>query len=61
VVEATRQGQQVRQGTDLMLPSGNAACICVAQGLGLGLGLGRSMRTLQRELDGEGLSFTGLL
>ncbi|MEQ6435480.1 AraC family transcriptional regulator [Comamonas sp. w2-DMI] len=61
VVETTLKGkqastgQQVRKAIYLMLPSGNATCLCVAQGLG------RSMRTLQRELDGEGLSFTGLL
>lgn len=61
VVETTLKGrqasigQQVRKAIYFMLPSGNATCACVAQGLG------RSMRTLQRELDGEGLSFTGLL
>jgi AraC-like DNA-binding protein len=61
MVDTTQQGrqasvgQQVRKAIYLMLPSGNATCICVAQGLG------RSVRTLQRELDGEGLSFTGLL
>ena len=48
-------GQRVRRAIYLMLPSGNATCASVAQGLG------RSMRTLQRELDGEGLSFTALL
>lgn len=48
-------GQQVRKAIYLMLPSGNATCASVAQGLG------RSVRTLQRELDGEGLSFTTLL
>jgi AraC-like DNA-binding protein len=45
----------VRKAIYLMLPSGNAACTCIAQGLG------RSVRTLQRELDSEGLSFTDLL
>ena len=48
-------GQRVRKAIYLLLSSGNATCACVAQGLGL------SVRTLQRELDGEGLSFTGLL
>lgn len=61
VVETTQQGRQasmgqrVRKAIYLMLPSGNATCICVAQGLG------RSVRTLQRELDEEDLSFTDLL
>ena len=61
VVETTQQGRQasvaqrVRKAIYLMLPSGNATCICVAQGLG------RSVRTLQRELDGEGANFTDLL
>ncbi|HVR52013.1 MAG TPA: AraC family transcriptional regulator [Pseudorhodoferax sp.] len=52
--EATT-GQQVRKAIYLMLPTGNATCACVAQGLG------RSIRTLQRELDEEGLSFSVLL
>ena len=61
IVDTTQQGRQasiaqrVRKAIYLMLPSGNATCICVAQGLG------RSVRTLQRELDGEGFSFTDLL
>ena len=61
VVDTTQQGRQasvaqrVRKAIYLMLPSGNATCICVAQGLG------RSVRTLQRELDGEGANFTDLL
>ena len=61
VVETTQQGRQasvaqrVRKAIYLMLPSGNATCICVAQGLG------RSVRTLQRELNGEGANFTDLL
>lgn len=38
-----------------MLPSGNATCICVAQGLGAAYG------PCSASLDGEGLSFTGLL
>lgn len=48
-------GQQVRRAIYLLLPSGRATCAGVAQGLG------RSMRTLQRALDAEGLSFTSLL
>ncbi|GAA3996924.1 AraC family transcriptional regulator [Comamonas faecalis] len=48
-------GQQARKAIYLMLPLGNATCASVAQALG------RSVRTLQRELDGEGLSFTDLL
>ncbi|KWI51378.1 AraC family transcriptional regulator [Burkholderia pseudomultivorans] len=48
-------GQQVRRAIYLLLPSGRATCAGVAQGLG------RSMRTLQRALDAEGLSFTTLL
>ena len=47
--------QRVRKAIYLMLPSKNATSICVAQGLG------RSVRTLQRELDAEGQSFTNLL
>lgn len=48
-------GQQVRRAIYLLLPSGRATCAGVAQGLG------RSVRTLQRALDAEGLSFTALL
>jgi AraC-like DNA-binding protein len=48
-------GQQVRRAIYLLLPSGRATCAGVAQGLG------RSVRTLQRSLDAEGLSFTALL
>lgn len=48
-------GEQVRKAIHAMLPSGGATCKSVAQGLG------RSVRTLQRELDAEGLSFTDLL
>ena len=61
VVDTSQQGRQasvaqrVRKAIYLMLPSGSATCICVAQGLG------RSVRTLQRELSEEGLSFTDLL
>lgn len=45
----------VRKAIYLMLPSGRASSDCVAQGLGL------SVRTLQRQLDEAGVSFTGLL
>lgn len=48
-------GQRVRKAIYLMLPSGNATSICVAQGLGC------SLRTLQRELEAEGLYFTEVL
>lgn len=47
--------QHVRKAIYMMLPSGTATCICIAQGLG------RSVRTLQRELSEEGLSFSDLL
>jgi len=52
---AATTGEQVRKAIYLMLPSGGATCKSVAQGLG------RSVRTLQRELDAEGLNFTQLL
>ncbi|MEG0053888.1 MAG: AraC family transcriptional regulator [Comamonas sp.] len=61
MVDTTQQGRQVtvaqrvRKAIYLMLPSGSATCTCVAQGLG------RSVRTLQRELDSEGVSFSDLL
>lgn len=55
VQRATCVGQQARKVIHLLLPSGNATCAGVAQGMG------RSMRTLQRELDREGLSFSDLL
>ena len=61
MVDTTQQGRQasiaqlVRKAIYLMLPSGNATCTSVAQGLG------RSVRTLQRELDSEGVSFSDLL
>ena len=48
-------GREVRRAVYLMLPSGRATCESVAQSLG------RSLRTLQRELDEEGTSFTALL
>ena len=52
---AASVGQQARKAIYLLLPSGHASCASVAQGMG------RSMRTLQRELDREGLSFSDLL
>jgi len=45
----------VRRAIYLMLPSGRADSACVAQGLGL------SVRTMQRQLDEAGTSFTDLL
>ena len=47
--------QEVRKAIYLMLPTGRATCKSVASGLGI------SMRTLQRELDGSGLTFKGLI
>lgn len=46
---------EVRRAIYLMLPSGRATCALVAESLG------RSLRTMQRELDEEGASFTALL
>ena len=51
----TSTEREVRRAIYLMLPSGRATCEWVANGLN------RSMRTLQRELDSEGTSFTALL
>jgi len=45
----------VRKAIYLMLPSGRASSYCVAQGLGL------SVRTMQRQLDEAGVSFTTLV
>ncbi|CAN7721380.1 AraC family transcriptional regulator [Variovorax sp. LjRoot130] len=47
--------QEVRKAIYLMLPTGRATCKSVASGLGI------SMRTLQRELDGCGLTFKALI
>jgi AraC-like DNA-binding protein len=47
--------QEVRKAIYLMLPTGRATCKSVAQGLG------KSMRTLQRELDGRKLTFKLLI
>lgn len=46
---------EVRKAIYLMLPIGRASSDCVAQGLGL------SVRTMQRQLDEAGQSFTTLL
>lgn len=46
---------EVRRMIYVMLPSGRVTCELVAQSLG------RSLRTLQRDLDTEGMSFTTLL
>jgi AraC-like DNA-binding protein len=46
--------QEVRRAIYLTLPTGRATCEWVAQSLGC------SMRTLQRELDHEGTSFSAL-
>ncbi|WP_354687178.1 AraC family transcriptional regulator [Cupriavidus necator] len=48
-------GRDVRQAVYLMLPVGRATCEAVAQGLGL------SQRTMQRQLDEAGETFTGIL
>lgn len=52
---AATTGQQVRKAIYLMLPSGGATCKSIAQALG------RSVRTLQRELAAEHLSFSDIL
>lgn len=46
---------EVRKAIYMMLPTGRATSDCVAQGLGL------SLRTMQRQLDDAGVSFTHLL
>lgn len=46
---------EVRRAVYLMLPTGRATIECVAQGLGL------SVRSMQRQLDEAGASFTSLL
>ncbi|GMG90011.1 AraC family transcriptional regulator [Cupriavidus metallidurans] len=48
-------GREVRNAVYLMLPMGRASCEAVAQGLGL------SLRTMQRQLDEAGESFTDIL
>lgn len=53
--QAPSTSQAVRKAIYLMLPSGRATCEAVAQGLGW------RVRTLQRALDGEGVSFSDLL
>lgn len=52
---AATTSEQARKAIYLMLPAGDATCKSVAQALG------RSVRTLQRELDAEGLSFSDIL
>jgi AraC-like DNA-binding protein len=46
---------EVRRAVYLMLPMGRATSACIAQGLGL------SVRSMQRQLDAAGTSFTVLL
>jgi len=46
---------EVRRAVYLMLPMGRATSECIAQGLGL------SLRSMQRQLDAAGTSFTVLL
>ena len=46
---------EVRRAVYLMLPMGRATSECISQGLGL------SVRTMQRQLDTAGVSFTTLL
>ncbi|PZX24640.1 Putative transcription regulator, AraC femily [Cupriavidus phytorum] len=46
---------EVRAAIYLMLPMGRATCEAVAEGLGL------SLRTMQRQLDDAGETFTGIL
>ncbi|MGO4330563.1 AraC family transcriptional regulator [Cupriavidus sp. 2TAF22] len=48
-------GRDVRNAVYLMLPMGRATCEGVAQGLGL------SLRTMQRQLDEAGETFTDIL
>lgn len=48
-------GRDVRNAVYLMLPMGRATCEAVAQGLGL------SLRTMQRQLDEAGETFTDIL
>ena len=61
MVDAVPSGQQrsidqeVRKAIYLMLPAGRVTCESVARGLGLG------MRSLQRALDAQGVSFSDLL
>ena len=48
-------GREVRNAVYLMLPMGRATADAVAQGLGL------SLRTMQRQLDASGESFTDIV
>ena len=54
-LEGESISREVSRAIYLMLPSGRVTCELVARGLG------RSLRTLQRQLDEEGTSFTALL
>ncbi len=54
-VNAPSIGRDVRSAVYLMMPMGRATCEGVAQGLGL------SLRTMQRQLDEAGETFTDIL
>ena len=54
-INAPSIGRDVRNAVYLMLPMGRATCEGVAQGLGL------SLRTMQRQLDEAGETFTDIL
>jgi AraC-like DNA-binding protein len=54
-VNAPSIGRDVRSAVYLMLPMGRATCEGVAQGLGM------SLRTMQRQLDEAGETFTDIL
>lgn len=54
-VNAPSIGRDVRSAVYLMLPMGRATCEAVAQGLGM------SLRTMQRQLDEAGETFTDIL
>ncbi|MNM82272.1 HTH-type transcriptional regulator VirS [compost metagenome] len=54
-INAPSIGRDVRNAVYLMLPMGRATCEAVAQGLGL------SLRTMQRQLDEAGETFTDIL
>lgn len=53
--DGTGLSDEVRRVVYAMLPTGRATCEAVARSLG------KSLRTLQRELDEEGTSFTAVL
>lgn len=54
-LDGARRSNEVRRVVYAMLPTGRATCKSVAHSLG------KSLRTLQRELDEEGTSFTEVL